>query len=119
MSHYKFEKLEVWQLARSFSTQVYTATQAFPAQERFGITSQIRRATISVGLNIAEGSDRRSDKDFISYLRISHGSLSEVIAALYIARDLGYIDQTGFDSIYQESAKLAAKIKSLINYLNK
>ena len=74
---------------------------------------------ISIGLNIAEGSDRRSDKDFVNYLRIALGSLSEVIAALYIALDLAYLTQDEFDTAYSTSTKLRAKIKALIHYLSR
>ena len=82
---FKFEKLEVWKEAQKFATLVYRKTVKFPVKEKYGLTSQIRRAAVSVSLNIAEGSDRKSDKDFTRYLRIAIGSLNEVVTIIYVA----------------------------------
>ncbi len=77
---FRFEKFEVWQNAIEFAELVYTATRAFPADERFGLTSQMQRASVSVSSNIAEGSGRASDKDFARFVEIAYGSLMEVVS---------------------------------------
>lgn len=119
MPYYRFEKLEVWKLARQFANFIYTISKDFPKDELFGLTSQIRRAAISVILNIAEGSDRKSDTEFIRFLRISFTSLEEVVACTYITLDQKYISQKRFDFIYEKSNELAKKLNALINSLKK
>lgn len=114
---YRFEKLEVWQRARKFTVDIYTVSSRFPKIELFGLTSQLRRASLSIALNIAEGSDRKSDKDFIRFLRISIGTTEEVVTALYIAKDLNYIDERTFSKLYEESNVIVAKLNSLIKTL--
>lgn len=116
---YRFENLDVWKLARSFINVIYTITKDFPRDEQFGMTSQIRRAALSIILNITEGSDRKSDKEFIRFLRIAYTSMEEVVAASYIALDQGYISQERFNFIYEKSNILAKKLNALINYLKR
>ncbi len=119
MGGYRFENLDVWKLSRSFVKVIYVATKNFPNDERFGLTSQLRRAALSTMLNIAEGSDRKSDKEFIRFLRIAYTSMQEVIAGCYVALDQEYISQKRFDFIYTNSQKVGKKINALIKYLNK
>ena len=116
---YRFENLEVWKLARQFVHVIYTISKDFPQQEQFGMTSQIRRVALSILLNITEGSDRKSDVEFIRFLRIAYTSMEEVIAASYIALDQHYITQERFDFIYEKSNTVGKKINALINYLKK
>lgn len=106
---FRFEQLTVWQDARLFASHVYEVTKSFPQSEQFGLTTQLRRAAISVALNIAEGSMRRSDIEFKRYLRVSLGSLNEVVTALYIAKDERYLNQQAFDRLYGESNMVAEK----------
>ncbi|PIR44335.1 four helix bundle protein [Candidatus Wolfebacteria bacterium CG10_big_fil_rev_8_21_14_0_10_31_9] len=115
--YFKFEKLEVWKLARKFAVEIYKLTRKFPRDELFGLVSQIRRATISVMLNIAEGSNRKSDADFRRFLLISLTSLEEVVSGFYIALDQNFINQREFDILYIESNKLASKLSALIKSL--
>ena len=89
-------------------------TKKFPKEELFSLTSQIHRAALSVLLNIAEGSDRKSDIEFIRFLRISHSSLQEVVSASYIALDQKYLQKEGFNIIYTQSHQIAKKLNSLI-----
>lgn len=117
MPYFRFENLEIWKSARQLVNIIYTTSKNFPKEELFCLTNQIRRAALSIMLNITEGSDRKSDVEFVRFLRISFTSLEEVIACLYIAQDQKYIDQETFDSIYQESNLLAKKINALINNL--
>jgi four helix bundle protein len=72
---FRFEKLDVWRLAVELVDKVYIFTKVFPADERFGLTNQMRRAAVSISSNIAEGSGRISDKDFARFVEISYGSL--------------------------------------------
>ncbi len=115
--YFKFEKLEVWQLSRVFVSDIYKLTKKFPKDELFGLTSQVRRAAISVSLNIAEGSSRHSDLDFKHFLFIARGSLEEVIAALYIALDQKIIDQKGFEDSYNSAQNLEMKMNAFIKTL--
>ncbi|MDD5043443.1 MAG: four helix bundle protein [Patescibacteria group bacterium] len=116
---FRFENLEIWQLSRSFAGEIYRKTKNFPKEEIFGLVSQLRRAAISIVLNIAEGSDRKSDMEFIRFLRISVASLDEVIAALYIALDQEFMMKDDFDALYAEANMLAAKINALVNSIKK
>jgi four helix bundle protein len=82
-----FEELAVWKDARIFANKIYNLTKKFPNKEKYGLTSQITRAAVSVASNIAEGFDRYSKKDFIKFLIIARGSISEIQNGLYIALD--------------------------------
>ena len=112
-----FEDLPAWQDARKFTNKIYNLTNKFPKEELYGLTSQIRRATVSIMSNVAEGFDRRSDKEFSNFLSIARASAAEVQNDLYIALDLNYISQTEFNQLYQEAKKIAKQINGLMNYL--
>lgn len=112
-----FEELPVWQDARKFTNKIYKLTNKFPKEELYGLTSQIRRATVSIMSNIAEGFDRRSDKELSNFLSMSRASSSEVQNDLYIALDLKYINQNEFNQLYQEAKKIAKQINGLMTYL--
>ena len=112
-----FEDLPVWQDARKFTNKIYNLTNKFPKQEIYGLTSQIRRATVSIMSNIAEGFDRRSDKELSNFLSMARGSSSEVQNDLYIALDLKYISKEDFTIMYQEAKKIAKQINGLMTYL--
>src|SRR3989339_639281 len=111
---YRFENLDVWKLARVFVNLIYSKTKTFPKEEQFALTSQMRRAALSVLLNITEGSDRKSDIEFIRFLRISFGSMQEVVAASYIATDQNYCLTADLDEILQNANILGQKINGLI-----
>src|ERR1043165_3486316 len=83
---FNFEKLDVWQKAIDFADLVYTNTRGFPADERFGLTTQLRRDAVSISSNIAEGSSRSSKIDFARFVEIAGGSLFEVVSQSFIAR---------------------------------
>ena len=83
--------LDAWIVSRELVKTVYVVTQSFPKEELFGLTSQMRRAAISIPSNIAEGAARTSDKEFAQFLNVARGSLSELETQLLIASDLGYI----------------------------
>jgi len=112
-----FEELPVWQDARKFTNKIYKLTDKFPKEELYGLTSQIRRATVSIMSNIAEGFDRRSDKELSNFLSMSRASSSEVQNDLYIALDLKYISEEEFKKMYAEAKKIAKQINGLMTYL--
>lgn len=89
---FSFEKLDVYKEARKLAKEIYTLTANFPGEEKFGLVSQIRRATVSVCLNIAEGSSRFSGKEQARFYEIAYGSLMEVVACLHLSSDLGFIE---------------------------
>jgi len=112
-----FEELPVWEDSRKFASKIYNSTKKFPNKENFGLTSQITRAAVSVGSNIAEGFDRFSKKDFVRFLIIARGSISEVQNDLYIALDLKYINKNDFVEIYALAKELGKQINGFIKYL--
>jgi four helix bundle protein len=112
-----FEELPVWKDARKFANRIYNLTKRFPKKENYGLTSQITRATVSIGSNIAEGFDRYSKKGFIKFLIIARGSISEIQNDLYIALDLKYINQNDFQEAYALAKDLGKQINGFIKYL--
>ena len=88
---HRFKDLEIWKLSRQFCSQIYVTTANFPDNEKFGLTNQLRRASVSIPSNIAEGSSRNSNKDFARFLEIAIGSAYEIETQLLIALDLGFI----------------------------
>lgn len=116
----RFEDIQVWQQARELVKSIYmstSATQGF--KHDFSLRYQIRRAAISVMSNIAEGYARRSDKAFANFLHIAHGSATEVQSQLYIALDLEYISQEGFNKLFSLCEDINCQTTGLIKYLNK
>lgn len=114
---FRFEKLSVWQDARKFAGAIYEITINFPREERFGLTDQLRRAAVSIALNIAEGSDRKSDIEFRRYLRMAITSCEEVVTALYISLDQNYLNKKDFDILYEDANRLVARMNALIKSL--
>src|SRR4030095_4493960 len=97
---FNFEKLDVRQKAIDFADLVYAATRSFPAEERFGLTNQMRRAAVSLSSNIAEGCSRISKNDFARFLEIATGSVFEVVSQAFIARKQGFLAEDAFGVIY-------------------
>ena len=92
MSGIKTHKdLDVWKESMNLAKEVYKLTERFPREEIFGLTSQMRRAAVSIPSNIAEGAARKSDKEFIQFLHVSLGSLAEVETQLLLSRELGFL----------------------------
>jgi four helix bundle protein len=110
------EDLDLWQLSMSFVAEIYSLTATFPAAEKYGLTSQLRRAAVSVPSNISEGSAHQSTKEMVRYLYISLGSLAEIETQLEIARRLGYF--TNPDEIKSHSFRLKRMTIRLIQSLN-
>ncbi|HEY5041937.1 MAG TPA: four helix bundle protein [Verrucomicrobiae bacterium] len=110
---FRFEKLEVWQEARKINQLVYRLTQNFPRRELFAMTSQLRRAAVSISANIAEGAGRNSDKDFAHYLEQSYGSLMEVASIFYLALDENYVNSNELEPFLEDLERLAKRIAAL------
>jgi four helix bundle protein len=108
-----FHKLKVWHLAKDLVKDVYGVTKWFPAEEKFGLVSQINRAAISIASNIAEGSGRTSRKDQAHFTQLAYGSLMEVACQLEIACDLGFIEGSELSTIYTKIETLAEKLAAL------
>ena len=92
---------------------VYRLTRGFPRHELFGMTSQLRRAAVSISVNIAEGAGRNSDKDFAHFLEQAYGSLMEVAAILYLALDAGYVKSNELEPFFDELELLGKRIAAL------
>ena len=110
---FSFEKLEVWQLARHFVGAIYHETATFPDHERFGMTSQIRRAAISIISNIAEGNSRQTGKEKARFFEIAYSSINEVLSQIIIAHDLGYISEENYNSLRKSIEELSNKLNAL------
>ena len=115
---YNFENLEVYRLARDLVREIYDVSKNFPREEIFVLTSQLRRAAISVLLNIAEGSIK-SKKEFARFIDISIGSLLETKTCLNIAVDLKYMHQNKLRELVEKIDQLFFKLLSLRKYLKK
>ncbi len=111
------EKLEAWSKAVEFVVDIYKVTEAFPKEERFGLTSQIRRAAVSVPANIAEGAGRRSEKEFIHFLSNAQGSASELETELYIAHRLGFLSEGNFTDLRATLERIGRLITGLSQHL--
>lgn len=108
-----FKKFKVWQKARKFTADLYTLTKAFPEDEKFGITSQIRRATISITNNIAEGCGRNSDKQLVQFLHYSYGSAVEVENLLILVADIK-LSNDNIDQLYKDLIEIQKMLFTLI-----
>jgi four helix bundle protein len=113
----RFEDIEAWQEARKLSALIYSMTKRGDFSRDFGLKDQIRRASVSVMSNIAEGFDRGGNKEFIQFLYIAKGSAAEVKAQLYVALDAGYITKDMFQKIYNQANATAKLIGGFIRYL--
>ena len=109
-----FKDLKVWAKAHELTLQVYRSTRNFPKEELFGLVSQMRRCSSSIGANIAEGVGRRSDGEFGRFLHISRGSASELEYHLLLAKDLQFLSQEHYDGLTQATDEVQRMLTSLI-----
>ena len=116
MAH-SYRQLLVWQKARFLAVAVYRATEEFPKSETYGLASQLRRASVSVASNIAEGQGRLTTGEFRHFLGQSRGSLLELETQLEIASDLGYLDQTSHEMLQQRSYEVLGLVNRLLSSL--
>ena len=118
MSGFKrFEEIEAWKLGRELNQQIYTLSTGGAFGRDFALRDQIRRASISVSSNIAEGYARRSPRDFARFLVIARASAAEVVSQLYLALDLGYITNEDFHTARRLADRAGAACSGLIRYL--
>ena len=110
-----YRQYQVWQRSHQFTLSMYRVTEAFPATERYALATQIRRASFSVPMNIAEGCGKHSDSDFARYLDIAAGSASELDYQLLLSHDLGFIDGSGYEQLSSELLEIRKMLTSLIN----
>ena len=111
MYTFYFEKLEVWKNARVFVKEIYKITDLFPKNEQFGVTSQIRRASLSITANIAEGFSRQTNKEKARFINIAYSSSWEIINFLILSKDLKFLSEKDY-------IKLRTDIEYISNQLN-
>jgi four helix bundle protein len=114
----RFEDIEAWQKARELTQQIYAVSSDGAFARDFGLRDQIRRAAVSVMSNIAEGFERGTNKEFVQFLFIAKGSAGEVRSQLYVALDLGYIEQNMFDQLNADLISISRQISGFAQYLH-
>jgi four helix bundle protein len=115
----KYTELDIWKETRKLVNDVYVLTKKFPKEEIYGITSQIRRCSVSIPSNIAEGIGRRTSKDTIQFLHISRGSLYELETQLYLSSDQNYISKDELSIVLNQIERCLKLLNGFINYYNK
>lgn len=118
MITFTHKDLEVWKKSVSFSTEIYRVTKQFPRDELYGITSQMRRAAISIPSNIAEGYGRRSEKEKYRFLCFALGSSSELETQLIMCSQLGYIDDEVYNDLINRLSEIIKMLSSLANIVS-
>ncbi len=113
----RFEDLEVWQLSRELVKSIYKLTSGAKFSKDFGLANQIQRSAVSIMSNIAEGFERKSKKEFISFLSIAKGSCGELRSQLYIGLDLSYINKDEFHENCQLAEKISKSLAGFMKYL--
>ena len=112
---FSFEKLNVWIDSKELIKQIYGVTRKFPEEEKFGLTNQMKRASISISSNLAEGTSRKTSKDKAHFSTMAFSSLMEVLNPLIIAKELNYVSQDDYLSVRTQIEKVANKINALRN----
>jgi four helix bundle protein len=118
-AHERFEDLQVWQAARTLVREIYLCTQSGSFAKDLGLKTQIQRAAVSIMSNIAEGFERSGNKEFSHFLYLAKGSAGEVRSQLYIAFDLGYLDQKTFGFLNDAALSISKQLSGFIKYLNR
>ncbi|OGG52419.1 four helix bundle protein [Candidatus Kaiserbacteria bacterium RIFCSPLOWO2_12_FULL_53_8] len=111
------EDLAVWKKAVALCTLIYRLTEKFPSREMYGLTSQIRRAAVSVPSNIAEGRRRGTDADFGHFLRMAHGSLAELETQLLISKELAFCTEKEFENVRTQVTEMSKMLHGMIKAL--
>lgn len=110
---FSFEKLKVWQKARSFHREVFRLTTSFPYEQNYALIPQIRRAALSVPSNISEGAGRLGSKEFVHFISIAYGSLMETMNQLILADDMGYVPEEMMVKLRLDVAEIAQMLTAL------
>lgn len=119
MKEFYFERLKVWQETRMFVKEIYIYSSKFPQEEKFGLTSQIRRASLSISANIAEGMSRKTEKEKARFINIAFSSGIEVLSFLILANDLEYLNNEDYVSLRDTLEKITNQLNSLYNKFDK
>ena len=114
-----FRDIRAWQRAYQLSLSVYKVTESFPPEEKFGLTSQLRRASVSIFSNVAEGSKRKSKADNAHFVNMAEGSSAEIQGLLSLAKDLGYADTEAVEPLIVEADKISGMLYILRASLEK
>lgn len=112
-----FRQLKVWEKSHLLALAIYRATKEFPKEELYGLTSQIRRASMSIPTNIAEGCGRNTDAEFARFLQIAMGSASETEYQLLLSHDLGFLDKLRYDQLNTDITEIKRMLASLLKTL--
>ena len=115
----RFEDIQAWQKARELNREIYEITKDAHFSKDFSLRDQIRRASVSIMANIAEGFGRRSKKELSNFLNMAHGSAAEVQCHLYIYLDQNYINQEDFQILFEKGEEVSKMIQGFMNYLSK
>ena len=115
----RFEDLDAWRIARELTREVYRVSSSEKFARDFGLKDQIRKASVSIMSNIAEGFERDGNREFRNFLSIGKGSAGEVRSQLYVALDQGYISEAEFRFLYEQACESARVIAGLSNYLKR
>ncbi len=115
----KFEDLDVWVSAKELAVLIYKITDDGQLKKDFGLKDQLRRASVSIVSNIAEGFERNGNKEFVQFLSFAKGSAGEVRAQLYIAKELNYFDEETFNLMSEKATSISKMLSGLMNYLKK
>jgi len=115
----EFKNLDVWNRAIKIAKKIYEVVENFPKKEEWALSSQMRRAVVSISSNVAEGCGRRTNKDTVQFLYIAMGSLREVESQMYIAKEFGYVDEDVLKEISNELIGIGKQLSGLINYISK
>ena len=114
-----FRELKIWKLGKEIAVDIYQLTRSYPKEEMFGLTSQMRRASVSIGSNISEGFNRRSPKEFRHFLHIAYGSCAELETQIEISAELGYLGREKSRSALQKLDVEERMLKTLIDSLTR
>jgi four helix bundle protein len=112
-----YKELQVWQKSYQLCLHIYKTTRTFPSDEKYGISSQLRRAAVSIPSNIAEGYGRKSIKEYLQFLYIAYGSLSELETQILLSGDLGYINKAVLEQTEKDTGDIERMLKALIKSL--
>ena len=112
-----FRQLKVWERSHQLALAIYKATKEFPKEELYGLTSQIRRSSMSIPTNIAEGCGRNTDADFARFLQIAMGSASETEYQLILARDLEFLPKDAYEKLHNDVEEVKRMLASLLKTL--
>src|SRR5690606_31372040 len=119
MKQFYFERLEVWQESRRLVKDLYLITADFPVEEKFGVTSQLRRASLSICANIAEGTSRKTEKDKARFINMAFSSAIETVNFIILCNDLGLLTNEEYKNLREKLEKITNQLNSLYNKFDK